>query len=61
MKSIRTLVLLAAGTLTSLLAMAQSQPNDFTPPTALPEPGSIPLVLLGIVGAALVARFIKRK
>ncbi len=27
----------------------------------VPEPGSLPLVLLGVVGVVLVARYIKRK
>lgn len=57
MSQLRTLALAVSGSLMSALAFAQ----DFTPPAQVPEPGSIPLVLLGIVGAAVVARIIKRK
>ncbi|NML15386.1 PEP-CTERM sorting domain-containing protein [Azohydromonas caseinilytica] len=31
------------------------------PACAVPEPGSLPLVIVGIAGAAVVARFFKKK
>jgi PEP-CTERM motif len=64
MNRIRNLLILVSGSLLGAMAFAQAQSQssiDFTPPAQLPEPGSIPLVLLGIVGAAVVARIIKRK
>lgn len=45
------------------LAAALSSPSAFAivGGGTVPEPGSLPLVLLGVVGVVLVARYIKRK
>ena len=44
-------------------ALAQSSPSSQSSigVQELPEPSSLPLVLLALVGAVAVARFIKRK
>lgn len=43
------------------LAQQSSSQSSVGGAQALPEPGSLPLVVLALVGAVAVARFIKRK
>lgn len=54
------LLLMAQGA----MAQVQSSSGAFSSsagPQTVPEPSSLPLVLLALVGAVAVARFIKRK
>lgn len=67
-RSTRTALLLSAALL-SQAALAQPVSSMAAPQSSsssmatqpVPEPSSLPLVALGIVGAVVVARFIKRK
>lgn len=45
----------------SVFAALQSSSMTSAGGGNVPEPGSLPLVVLGVVGALVVARFIKRK
>lgn len=51
-----------AGTLvTSGMAFASACGVPGTPACAVPEPGSLSLVVLGVAGAVVVSRFFKKK
>lgn len=63
MKSnLKFFALTAAGLLATMeAAFANLCGTAPLPPCAVPEPGSLPLVIAGLVGAIAVARFFKKK
>lgn len=53
----KSVAVVVGGLLSSAGAFAAPGPGFFV----VPEPGSLPLVALGVVGAAVAARFFKKK
>ena len=61
-----TKLLSLAGVIAGALATVDAAQANFCgmpglPACAVPEPGSLPLVIAGIAGAVVVARFFKKK